>query len=320
MFPDLAFNDDSTYDSSAVKSRDIVSMFAGCGGLDLGFQGDFTFLGQYYPPLSNRIVWANDNNRAACHTYKDNIGDHIFCGDIDEFIETLPDSADIVMGGFPCQDVSVNGRQQREKGTRTILYKTMIRAIEELEPAVFVAENVKGLLSSDFGEQILSDFRIPGYSVSYRLYLASDYGVPQRRTRLIIVGVRGAMPFLHPPPQSLMNEVTCEAAIGDLADMNWCEEQAHIWSRAKRSPEQGNRILKANAPSTTIRAEHHGNVQWHYELPRRISLREQARLQSFPDDFRFSGGMRERERQIGNAVPPVMAWHIAREIESQVFS
>ncbi len=314
------FNREATKEHEATKEREIVSMFAGCGGLDLGFRGDFTYLGKHYPRLHNRITWANDNNGAACDTYKNNVGQHIVCGDLNDCFDTMPDSADIVLGGFPCQDVSINGKQQRERGTRTILYKSMIEAIEVLKPTVFVAENVKGLLSSEFGKQILADFRIPGYSVSYRLYLASDYGVPQRRTRLIIVGVRGSMPFLHPPPQSLMNEMTCEEAIGDLADMKWCEERAHIWSQAKRSPEQGNRILKANAPSTTIRAEHHGNVQWHYELPRRISLREQARLQSFPDDFRFSGGMRATERQIGNAVPPVMAWHIAREIESQIFS
>lgn len=309
-----------TIHHEVTKGREIVSMFAGCGGLDLGFLGDFTYLGKYYPRLHNRITWANDNNRAACDTYRNNIGQHVVCGDLRDCFDSMPDSADIVLGGFPCQDVSINGKQQRERGTRTILYKSMIEAIEVLKPTVFVAENVKGLLSSEFGQQILSDFRIPGYSVSHCLYLASDYGVPQRRTRLIIVGLRGGMPFLHPPPQSLMNETTCEEAIGDLADMNWCEERGHIWSRAKRSPEQGNRSLTANAPSTTIRAEHHGNVQWHYELPRRISLREQARIQSFPDGFRFSGGMRETERQIGNAVPPVMAWYIASEIENQIFS
>lgn len=303
-----------------IAEREVVSLFSGCGGLDLGFRGDFSYLGKHYPRLPNQIIWANDNNQAACESYMENIGEHIVCGDLNDRIDSLPDSADIIIGGFPCQDVSINGKQQRENGKRTILYKTMIEVIERLQPTVFVAENVKGLLSSDFGKQILSDFRIPGYSVSYSLFLASDYGVPQRRTRLIIVGVRGEIPFFHPPPQTMMAEITCAEAIGDLANQDWCEEQAHIWSRAKRSPEQGNRTLKANVPSTTIRAEHHGNVQWHYELPRRISLREQARLQSFPDEFRFSGGMRETERQIGNAVPPVMAWYIAREIEDQIFS
>ena len=84
------------------------------------------------------------------------------------------------------------------------------------------------------------------------------------------------------------------------------------------SPDQGSRKLRADRPATTIRAEHHGNVQWHYKLARRISLREAARLQSFPDSFSFQGGMRQTERQIGNAAPPVLAWHIARELISHL--
>ena len=82
---------------------------------------------------------------------------------------------------------------------------------------------------------------------------------------------------------------------------------SHIWSKAHRSPDQGDRSLKADQPSTTIRAEHHGNIQWHYKLDRRISRREAARLRSFPGDFEFVCAMRPTERQIGNAVPPVLA-------------
>lgn len=89
---------------------------------------------------------------------------------------------------------------------------------------------------------------------------------------------------------------------------------SHVWSKAQRSPDQGSRKLKADQPSTTIRAEHQGNVQWHYSKRRRISLREAARLQSFPDDFEFPCAMRATERQIANAVPPVLAWHIAGSI------
>ena len=96
-------------------------------------------------------------------------------------------------------------------------------------------------------------------------------------------------------------------SLGDLECADEDKEWSHIWSKARRSPEQGNRRLKADKPATTIRAEHHGNVQWHYKLDRRISLREAARLQSFPDDFDFVCAMRATERQIGNAVPPVLA-------------
>jgi DNA (cytosine-5)-methyltransferase 1 len=88
----------------------------------------------------------------------------------------------------------------------------------------------------------------------------------------------------------------------------------HIWSRAKKSSEQGSRKLKADKPGDTMRAECHGNIQFHYELRRRISMREAARIQSFPDNFIFHCGLRETERQIGNAVPPVLAWHIAKAV------
>src|SRR2546421_10001415 len=90
----------------------------------------------------------------------------------------------------------------------------------------------------------------------------------------------------------------------------------HVWSRANRSPEQGNRRLAPNRPAYTIRAECHGNIQYHYSLPRRISMREAARVQSFPDDFVFASKLRETERQVGNAVPPVLAWHIANAVKN----
>jgi DNA (cytosine-5)-methyltransferase 1 len=89
------------------------------------------------------------------------------------------------------------------------------------------------------------------------------------------------------------------------------EQFSHIWSLASATSEQGNRRMRADRPGYTIRAECHGNIQFHYSLPRRISMREAARIQSFPDSFLFPTKLRETERQIGNAVPPVLAWHVA---------
>ena len=162
---------------------------------------------------------------------------------------------------------------------------------------------------------MLTDFQLPGYSVSYALYLAADFRVPQMRERVFIVGVKGDKPFTHPNPSH--QHMTAREAIADLENTDEDRKFAHIWSKARRSPEQGSRYLKADKPSTTIRAEHHGNIQWHYDLDRRISLREAARLQAFPDSFDFVSGMRATERQIGNAVPPVLAWHIANAILEQ---
>ena len=298
--------------------KTIVSLFSGCGGMDLGFLGGFQFMGQSYDRLPYRIEFANDISASACKTYRENIGDHIQHGDIETLIDTLPAACDILIGGFPCQDVSVNGKRLAGDGSRTILYKRMIDAIHKMKPSAFVAENVKGLLACDFGQKVLNDFALPGYTVTSQVCLASNWGVPQNRERLLIVGIRGSRKFEF--PECLVGiPLTAAEAIGDLETMNEDQDSKHIWSKAKASPDQGSRKLRADAPATTMRAEHHGNVQWHYRLPRRISLREQARIQTFPDDFTFPCGMRETERQIGNAVPPVMAWYIAKAIRDQVF-
>lgn len=298
------------------KSLTIVSMFSGCGGMDLGFTGGFEFMGRSYPQLPFSIIWSNDNNKAACKTYTHNLGHDIACGDIWDFIDELPGEADVLIGGFPCQDISINGKRAGINGPRTGLYRAMVEGVKRIRPKVFVAENVKGLLIGDNRQalaQVLSDFGSLGYAVSYKLYRVADYGVPQMRERVIIVGTSSAVdPFTAPEPERSPSEwITAEEAIGDLETVQENRDLNHIWSRANPSPEQGNRRLSANRPGHTIRAECHGNIQFHYSLPRRISMREAARIQSFPDSFVFQSGLRETERQVGNAVPPVFAWHVA---------
>ena len=307
--------------SESAPTRKVVSLFSGCGGMDLGFLGDFDFGGRHWDRLPYEIVWANDLNKRACEAYKLNLRHDIHVGPISEAMELLPNSADIVLGGFPCQDVSINGLRRAEKGGRTILYKEMIEAIRRVRPAAFVAENVKGLTmahGAEFFARMIRDFKaLPGYEIDHRVYLASEYGVPQARERVFIVGMKGKR---FEPPTPSAHRMTAQDALRDLEDEPENRAIAHIWSKAARSPDQGNRRLKADKPATTIRAEHHGNVQWHYRLERRISLREAARLQSFPDEFTFPAGMRETERQIGNAVPPVLAWRIARALHEQLES
>ncbi len=304
----------------SLKKYAVVSLFSGCGGMDLGFLGGFRFGGRLYDRLPFEVVWANDIDGLACDTYAANLGEgHLHRGSIVDVMDTLPSSADVVIGGFPCQDVSINGQRSLAGGERTILYQRMIDVIRRCRPRAFVAENVKGLLMSHgrpFFEQMLEDFRLPGYTVDHKLYLAADYGVPQMRERIFIVGVRGDQPFAR--PEALGWRMTAQEALADLERAAENKATAHVWSKAQRSPEQGNRRLKADKPATTIRAEHHGNVQWHYRLQRRISLREAARLQSFPDDFDFVCAMRATERQIGNAVPPVLAWHVANALREQL--
>jgi len=301
------------------KKFTVVSLFSGCGGMDLGFIGGFSFLGKKYPHHDFEIIWANDLNAAACNTYKLNLGHNIHLDDIWNKINTLPAHADIVIGGFPCQDISVNGKGAGIQGKRSGLYRAMVAAIEKIRPRIFIAENVKGLLMQPHAkdlEKILHDFQALGYKVTYKLHSVADYGVPQTRERVIITGTRDDMPdFSHPDSILKTDEhISAKTAIHDLAHLDENPEINHIWSRAGKSPDQGSRKLREDRPGYTIRAECHGNIQWHYELPRRISMREAARIQSFPDDFIFCAGLRETERQIGNAVPPVFAWHIAHAV------
>lgn len=305
--------------ASPVGDHSVISLFSGCGGMDLGFRGDFSFGGRYYERLPFDVVWANDISAPACDTYELNLQRDIHRGDVAAMLDTLPTSAAVVIGGFPCQDVSINGNRRGERGQRTVLYHSMIEVIRCVQPLAFVAENVKGLLMSHgkaFFDRMLADFSLPGYRVSHELYLAADYGVPQMRERIFIVGVKGRRAFQRPEP--LSKRMTAQEALQDLETAPENAETAHVWSKAARSPEQGDRRLVADRPATTIRAEHHGNIQWHYNQKRRISLREAARLQSFPDDFRFPARMRETERQIGNAVPPVLAWHIAQAVREHI--
>lgn len=309
----------ASFTARLVRKIEVVSLFAGCGGMDLGFKGGFAFMGRAYKRLPFNIVWANEINEKACDTYRHNIGDHVICGDIWEHMNDLPLMADVVIGGFPCQDISINGKGKGIYGARSGLYKAMVEVVNRLRPKIFVAENVKGLLMRNNKtslEKVLFDFAELGYDVSYKLYHAADYGVPQTRERVFIIGTLPDFNFSPPKPILLpSNHITAKQALCDLESMQEDESINHIWSKANKSPEQGSRKLQANRSGYTIRAECHGNIQFHYDLQRRISMREAARIQSFPDKFIFQSKIRETERQIGNAVPPVLAWHLARSVQ-----
>jgi len=298
----------------------VISLFSGCGGMDLGFLGGFESLNKKYKRNAFDIIWANDFNEYACRTYSENIGKHIHHGDIWSLIDGIPNEADLVIGGFPCQDISVNGKGAGVDGKRSGLYRAMVEVVSRVQPKMFVAENVKGLLMKPNKaslDRVLTDFKGLGYKVTFELYHAADYGVPQTRERVIIVGTKPEAADFHPPKptHSKSEHITAKDAIADLEGLDEDASFNHIWSRANISGEQGNRRLIANRPGYTIRAECHGNIQFHYSLPRRISMREAARFQSFPDTYIFSSKLRETERQVGNAVPPVLAWHIAQSVE-----
>lgn len=304
----------------------VISLFSGCGGKDLGFIGGFDFLGIRYPETGFEIVWANDINERACLTYRNNIGDHITCGSIwDTDFSTLPE-ADVVTGGFPCQDFSVAGLRKGFNSDRGLLYLAMKNVIDTVKPKAFVAENVKGLLSMDSGraiEKIKEDFSDSGYRVEYYLAHSANYGVPQTRERVFIIGIRKDIPFTYKFPEpthsdgGLLNPrwISVKKAIADLESMEEGEIPNHFWSKAKMYPgTQGNVVIKPDKPGPTMRAEHHGNIEFHYSGDRRLSAREAARIQSFPDNFIFYKSTSDAYRQVGNAVPPVLGWHVANSL------
>ena len=326
------------------KRLSVISLFSGCGGMDLGFRGDFDFLGKAFESNNYDIIFSNDILQTACNTYEHNFGYTPHCGDIKELDYTNLPKADIVIGGFPCQDFSLAGKRKGLSSERGKLYLEMKKVIEHVHPIAFVAENVDGIRKSgNYGGVsplgvIVSDFEDMGYDVKYKALNAADYGVPQNRVRVIIIGIRRDInkQIKYPMPthgsEGNLRHVSSKMAIDDLWDKVGCSSvKNHTekdYSRAKfyeGKKMQGNNQIKADSPAPTIRAEHHGNIEGHYRSLceseptnilnwRRLSVRECARLQSFPDDFDFNCSASAAYKQIGNAVPPVMAWHISRAL------
>ena len=201
----------------------VLSLFAGAGGMDLGFKN-----------AGYDIVWANDIDADSVKTYQRNIGDHIYHGDIEKIRNNkIPSDIDIVIGGFPCQGFSIANKSRHIDDSRNKLYKQMLRIIKDKKPKYFVAENVAGILNLGKGaviQKIIKDFKSLGYKVDYKLLNAADYGVPQSRKRVFIIGNRLGLenPYpkqTHQIPSTkktlfddmLEKQITAKEAIGFLA-------------------------------------------------------------------------------------------------------
>ena len=396
----------------------VVSLFAGAGGMDLGFQ-----------KAGFEIIWANDFDKDSVDTYKKNFGSHIVLGDIKNIPSSdIPDNPDVVIGGFPCQGFSINNKKRSMDDERNHLYKEMLRIIKDKKPKYFVAENVKGILSLEKGEVIkliVNDFKKIGYDVDYKLLTASDYGVPQNRQRVFIIGNRinkdNPYPKItHFNPNLKKNQqinllnndlkpyVTAKEALEHLFNVRisydpikvgnkfvynhiartnvaetfwgrkykvnqhdicdylkearnkseWSTQKideyfgyrhtAGHWFRKDNNSgsipnpedwwelkkllkfdnkydkavttleektitfEQSLRIANWDTPSDTITAT---GTEIHPNKKRRISVREAAILQTFPDNFKFVGSMGSMYKQIGNAVPVSLSKLIAKGIK-----
>jgi DNA (cytosine-5)-methyltransferase 1 len=397
-----------------IKKYRVAGLFSGCGGLDLGFI-----------KTGFEVVWANDFNPDAVETYKTNIGDHIVCGDITKIQSSeVPDDIDVLLGGFPCQGFSVANTKRNMGDQRNFLYKELMRLVKDKKPKFFVGENVKGLLSMEKGEvikMIVNDFKSLGYDVNYKLLRASDYGVPQHRERVIIVGNRLGLenPYpkiTHGDVIDLFNKdvephVTVKDVVNHLknirtrdipfshknkkiynhtARMNvsdkfwgrkhkvnqhdicdylkfwrnksgWSTKRidehfgykhtAGHWFRKDNNSgsipnvkdwwelkkilgfddkfdnhvteleekeikfEQSLRINNWDSPSDTITAT---GPEIHPNKDRRMSIRECAIIQTFPDDFIFKGSLSSMYKQIGNAVPVLLAQKISEGIKLEL--
>jgi len=299
----------------------VVSLFSGAGGLDLGFK-----------MAGHDIIWANDLYGDAVETYRANLGKHIVCKDIFTVkADDVPD-CDIVIGGFPCQGFSVANTKRNVEDERNRLYKQLIRIIAEKKPKFLLAENVKGIISLGKGEvlkMILSDFTNLGYMIQAKLLNSADFGVPQMRQRVFIIGVRNDMDFSfnYPSPThtadgaaGLPKWVGVGKALADIPNPDEPNDlHNHDYSKYKLrfNGYLGHRTIDPDkpAPTVTARGDDRGGVVvlHHPSNQRRMSCRELATVQSFPLNYAFSGNRSSVYRQIGNAVPPLLAYAVAKQ-------
>lgn len=314
----------------------VVSLFCGCGGADVGTVGGFTFNKRKYKKHPCKLVFSCDIDPKAIDTYKKNFkSDEVVCTDICELpSENVPD-CDILTGGFPCQSFSTVNPTKDPYDDRANLYKQMVRIVTAKQPKVFIAENVKGLMTLHNGQifsRIVDAFEKAGYVVYHRLINAADYGVPQKRERVIVVGIRKDIhdkngDYSFPTPTNVGNWVPLSVAVPELAIDNqkyyFSERAVQGMKNAKNNMKRG-LAQSLDEPCLTV-TSHLAKVSLNSrdpvllvdperELYRRFTPREAARIQSFPDSFEFVESEACAYRQIGNAIPPVMFWHIINSI------
>lgn len=360
-------------------SVSVVSLFSGGGGLDLGFKN-----------AGYDILWAIDNNQDAVNTYKKNLGDHIICADINKIDEKQIPHSDVIIGGPPCQSFSLAGNRHVEDARGQLVWR-YITIINEVKPQAFVFENVTGLLSAknSNGEKILSllqaAFKQIGYTINTKVMNAVDYGIPQKRKRLIIVGLKGKKQFSFPPEthnengtDGLKKYVSVKDALEDLAEATEDTDSEISYKSAPKSDYQ--RFIRGNCKSVTehfiprmsdldkyiishvkpggnymdiptdVKSERIRRLQRdgghttcygrlspdkpsytintyfnrpnvgcniHYSEDRLITVREALRLQSFPDSYKIiSSSKQGRNLIVGNAVPPLLAEIIAKNLRN----
>ena len=319
----------------------VISLFSGAGGLDLGFK-----------KVGFKTVWANEFDKTIWDTFSHNFSENILdtrnMKDISS--SEIPD-ADGIIGGPPCQSWSEAGKRLGIEDNRGQLFYEYIRVLKDKKPKFFLAENVSGILQlkhSKAFSNIIKEFEKVGYDVSYQLLNANNYGVPQDRPRVFIIGYLKSLntSFSFPKPQ--MHKPTLRDAISDLIDAKPAKEKnkANLESELSLSNHEymhggfstiymsRNRVRSWNEPSYTIQAGgRHAPI--HPQAPkmlfikqnkrifvpeavekyRRLTVRECARIQTFPDNFLFKyENISDGYKMVGNAVPVVLAEKLAKQI------
>jgi len=296
-----------------------ISLFSGCGGLDLGFE-----------KAGFKIIFANDIDEDSCISYMLNFKDtFILKGNIRNVnSDDIPDG-DIIIGGFPCQGFSLAG-PRLVTDDRNSLYKEFVRVLQDKKPLAFVAENVKGILTLDKGKvvnAIIRDFRQRGYIVSYKLINSKECGVAQDRQRVFFVGIRKDLKLKYSFPQPSGKQITLKVVLKSLnkpEEKDICR-QPYSSRYMSRNRKKGQNDISFTIPAMAKQVPLHpsspnmiknGKDNWKFGkgTTRRFSYKEALVIQGFPKNFKVYGNLISKYSQVGNAVPPPMAEVIAREL------
>jgi DNA (cytosine-5)-methyltransferase 1 len=328
--------------NNRTKKIRLGELFCGPGGLAAGAAEAAKKVGN----IDISHAWSVDNDPDTCDTYIANIKgasyDSVFCEDIRTFnFENLKNTAPKIDGlafGFPCNDFSLLGMQKGMNGSYGPLYSYGIKALKKFMPDFFIAENVGGILSSNEGraiEEILAELKKSGYNAVPHIYKFEEYGIPQARHRLIIVGFKAelGLTFRPPKPTHIGKFVSVSKALGKKYPKNVANHERTIQSEtvverlkyigagqnAWNAPipkrlqlkvkgaklSQIYKRLDPNKPAYTITGSGGGGTHvYHWKENRALTNRERARLQTFKDSFKFMGGKESVRKQIGMAVPP----------------
>ena len=311
----------------------VASLFCGCGGTDVGLLGNFNFLGKHYASNNMEIVYANDIDDNACKIFNENFDIKPDNRDIRKINSSeLPDF-DILTGGFPCQSFSIiaqNPKRLGLKDDRGKLFFAMCRILRDKQPKCFIAENVKGLLTANQKSAfplIMEEFKNSGYNVKYMVLNSANYGVPQKRERVIIVGFRKDLNINFTFPNHVITNENLFEPLKKVIDNN-VDEKYYFSERAvegmmkKREKMNKGRAQDIEKPCNTVGA-HLAKVSLNSTDPvlfngtryRRFTPREVARIQSFPETFSLVGTETAKYRALGKAIPPVMNWYVANKIK-----